>query len=51
MRAENAGADAPATAVADEPNDQDDDFSQDAWADWNVPNWQELIDGLHRPDR
>ena len=30
---------------------EDDDFSQDAWADWNVPSWQELIDGLHRPDR
>jgi ribonuclease E len=51
-RSENADSmDAAATAVAHQAVDQDDDFSQDAWADWNVPNWQELIDGLYRPDR
>jgi hypothetical protein len=51
-RSEDADAEAPvATAVADVDADRDDDFSQDAWADWNVPSWQELIDGLHRPDR
>lgn len=44
------GADDADTLVA-EYDAGDDDFSQDAWADWNVPSWQELIDGLHRPDR
>ena len=31
--------------------DDEDGFSKDIWADWNVPGWQELIDSLHRPDR
>lgn len=40
-----------AVALVDGDHDQDESFSEDLWADWNVPQWQELIDGLHRPDR